>query len=41
MAWEHRHCNDGLLQNMDVMTMVELNILREISADLKKGFAEP
>jgi len=37
---EHRHYNDGLLRKMDVMTVIELNILREISEDLKKGFAE-
>jgi hypothetical protein len=37
---EHRHYNDGLLRKMEVMTVVELNILREISEDLKKGFAE-
>jgi len=37
---EQRHYNDGLLRKMDVMTVIELNILREISEDLKKGFAE-
>ena len=37
---EQRHYNDGLLRKMDVMTVIELNILREISEDLKRGFAE-
>jgi hypothetical protein len=37
---EHRHYNDGLLRKMDAMTVVQLNIGREISEDLKKGFAE-
>ncbi|HEU4462752.1 MAG TPA: hypothetical protein VFR75_09185 [Solirubrobacterales bacterium] len=36
----HRHHNDGLLRKMDVMTTVELNILREISEDMEKGRAE-
>ncbi|HEU5062414.1 MAG TPA: hypothetical protein VFT79_04575 [Solirubrobacterales bacterium] len=37
---EHRHYNDGLLRKMDAMTVVEVNMIREISEDLKKGFAE-
>lgn len=37
---EHRHYNDGLLRKMDAMTVVQLNIGREISEDLQKGFAE-
>lgn len=37
---EHRHYNDGLIRKMDAMTVVQLNIGREISEDLQKGFAE-
>jgi len=37
---EHRHYNDGLLRKMSVMTVTELNILHEISEDMKRGFAE-
>lgn len=37
---EHRHYNDGLLRKMDAMTVVQLNIGREISEDLQEGFAE-
>jgi hypothetical protein len=37
---EHRHYNDGLLRKMDAMTVVQVNIAREISEDLQKGFAE-
>lgn len=37
---EHRHFNDGLLRKMDAMTVVQVNIAREISEDLQKGFAE-
>lgn len=37
---EHRHYNDGLLRKMSTMSVVEVNMLREISEDLKKGFAE-
>jgi hypothetical protein len=37
---EHRHHNDGLLRKMDAMTVVQVNIAREISEDLQKGFAE-
>ena len=37
---EHRHFNDGLLRKMSVMSVVEVNMINEISEDLKKGFAE-
>lgn len=37
---EHRHYNDGLLRKMDVMTIVQVNIAREIHEEQSKGFAE-
>jgi hypothetical protein len=37
---EHRHYNDGLLRKMDAMTVFQANIIREISEDQQKGFAE-
>jgi hypothetical protein len=37
---EHRHYNDGLLRKMAVMTEEYIGILREVSADLQREFAE-
>jgi len=37
---EHRHYNDGLLRKMDVLTIVQVNIAREIHEEISKGFEE-